>query len=110
MKRKSTIASKTQTLRARAYIRVSHVGKARQDTLLSDSMQLDEAKRYADFANLDLDIEASKLNSDLDVSGFRGNWQQRPGLLKHYQDAQRGEFDVLIFYKISRLARNVREA
>jgi len=98
------------TLRARAYIRVSHVGKARADNLISDAMQLDEARRYASFTNLELDEEASKLNADLDVSGFRKPWRQRPGLMRHYQDAQRGAFDCLIFYKISRLGRNVREA
>jgi len=97
-------------LRARAYIRVSHVGKARQDTLLSDAMQLDEAKRYCAFADLTLDEASSKEYADLDVSGFRKPWRQRPGLMAHYEAARRGEFDVLVFYKISRLGRNVREA
>jgi len=97
-------------LTARAYIRVSHIGKSRQDTLLSDQMQMDEARRYAEFVGLQFDEESSKRYADLDVSGFRKPWRQRPGLMEHYRAAQKGEFQVLIFYKISRLARNVREA
>jgi DNA invertase Pin-like site-specific DNA recombinase len=100
----------TATLRARAYIRVSHVGKGRQDTLLSDAMQLDEARRYCQFAGIHLDEEASKQYADLDVSGFKKKWRERPGLKEHYEAAKRGEFDILVFFKISRLARNVREA
>ena len=38
----------TKVLRARAYVRVSHVGKSRQRALLSDAMQLDEARRVGD--------------------------------------------------------------
>ncbi len=98
-----------KTIRARAYVRVSHVGD-RKDTLQSDAMQLDEAKRYADYLGFSFDEEASKTNADLDVSGFRKSWRQRPGLMSHYEAARRGEFNVLVFYKISRLARNVREA
>ncbi len=102
--------STTKVLRARAYIRVSHVGKARQDSLLSDVMQLDESRRYAEYLGFAFDEDSSKTHSDIDVSGFRKPWRQRPGLMAHYQAAERGEFDVLIFYKISRLARNVKEA
>lgn len=97
-------------LRARAYIRVSHVGKARRDSLVSDSMQLDEARRYCEFTGLKLDVEASKVAADLDVSGFRKPWRDRPGLMSLYEAAKRREFDCVIFFKISRLARNVREA
>lgn len=102
--------SKVKVLRARAYIRVSYVGKARQQSLLSDAMQLDEAKRYAEYLAFDFNEMSSKQCADLDVSGFRKPWRQRPGLMEHYRAAERGEFDVLIFYKISRLARNVKEA
>ncbi|MBC8066330.1 MAG: recombinase family protein, partial [Chlorobia bacterium] len=97
-------------IRARAYIRVSHVGKARQGVLLSDSMQLDEARRYAEYMEFAFDEEASRRSADLDVSGFRKKWRERPGLMRLFEEAKHGEFDVLIFYKISRLARNVKEA
>lgn len=96
--------------RARAYIRVSHVGKARQDSLVSDAMQLEEAKRYAAYLGFDFDEDSSKRHADLDVSAFRKPWRDRPGLCEHFKAAQRGEFDALVFYKISRLARNVKEA
>ena len=101
---------KDKPVRARAYIRVSLVGKARKDNLLSDAMQLDAARKYAEYEGMNFDEEASLAHADLDVSGFRKPWRQRPGLLAHYEAAKRGEFDCLIFYKISRLARNVREA
>jgi len=100
----------TKVLRARAYVRVSHVGKGREASLLSDSMQMDEARRYAGYMGFSFDEESSRTNKDLDVSGFRKAWRQRPGLMAHYRAAERGEFDVLVFYKISRLARNVKEA
>ncbi len=102
------IAAKTQ--KARVYIRVSHVGKAREDTLVSDTMQLQEAKRYAAFMGFAFDEESSRQFADLDVSGFKGSWRDRPGIQAHFEAARRGEFNVLIFFKISRLGRNVREA
>lgn len=105
-----SLNSATKIIRARAYIRVSHVGKARQGSLLSDSMQLAEARRYADYMGFEFDEEASRSGADLDVSGFRKKWRDRPGLMRLYEDAKRHQFDVLIFYKISRLARNVKEA
>lgn len=98
------------TLRARAYIRVSHIGKTRKDTLLSDAMQLEEARRYCAFAGLDLDEEGSKACADLDVSAFRKPWRERPGLLALYDAARRREIDCIVFFKLSRLSRNVREA
>lgn len=100
----------TRTVRARAYVRVSHVGKERQDKLLSEQMQLEEARRYAAYLGFEFDIEASRRSADLDVSGFRKPWRERPGLMALYREAEQGAFDCLIFYKISRLARNVREA
>ena len=96
-------------VRARAYVRVSLVGD-RKDTLLSDKVQLDDAKRYAEFCGFGFDAAASVANADLSVSGFRKPWRTRPGLMAHYEAAKRGEYDALIFFKISRLARNVREA
>lgn len=99
----------TSTRRAVAYIRVSHVGN-RKDNLVSDKMQLVEAQRYAKYEGFDFDEVQSKACADLDVSGFRKPWRQRPGLMRLYEAARRREFDVLIFFKISRLARNVREA
>lgn len=99
-----------KVIRARAYVRVSLVGKDRKDTLQSDAMQIDEARRYSEYLGFSFDEEASRTNADLDVSGFRKTWRSRPGLMAHYEAAKRGEYDVLVFFKISRLARNVREA
>ena len=107
---KSSNHTTNKIIRARGYVRVSLVGKDRKDTLQSDAMQIDEARRYADYLGFSFDEEASKLHADLDVSGFRKAWRTRPGLMAHYEAAKRGEFDVLVFFKISRLARNVREA
>ncbi len=94
------VGTQTETLRARAYIRVSHVGKARQDSLVSDTMQLEEGKRYAEYLGFAFDEDASRKHADLDVSAFRKPWRERSGLQEHYRAAKRGELDVLIFYKI----------
>lgn len=100
----------TATLRARAYVRVSSVSKERAETLLSDEMQIDEARRYAEYLGFDFQEHESRINADLDVSGFRLDWRKRPGLMRLLEAAKRGEFEVLIFFKLSRLSRRVRHA
>ena len=94
---------------ARAYIRVSRVGK-REETLLSPELQLAEARKLAEHRGFTLDEAASHACADLDVSGFKGAWRKRPGMQRLYADAERGLFRHLIFYKLSRLGRNVRES
>jgi DNA invertase Pin-like site-specific DNA recombinase len=98
----------TPTLRARAYVRVSSVNKERAEQLISDDMQIEEGRRYAEYNGFKFDAEESRASADLDVSGFSKPWRERPGLMRLLEAAKRGEFDVLIFYKLSRLSRRIQ--
>lgn len=99
---------------ARAYIRVSHIGdksKVPGGGAISPGMQLDEARNYAALYLKDhvFDADASTRHADIDTSATRIKWQKRLGLVAHLEAAQRGEFNALIVFKLSRLARNARE-
>lgn len=95
---------------ARIAVRVSLARGKDEDKRHSADSQIIEGKRYCDFKKFDLDLPASLANKDEDVSGFRLPWRKRPGLMEHYEAAKRGEFQHLIFFKLSRLGRNVRES
>ncbi len=113
---------------ARTAIRVSHIqadkkreiaaessGEERNEEayasrgIVSPGVQLSKAEHFCAIRDWTFDKENSWKYRDLDVSG-RKPWRSRPGMMAHYEAAKRGEFQFLIFYKISRLARNVREA
>jgi DNA invertase Pin-like site-specific DNA recombinase len=95
---------------ARVAVRVSKVRGKSEDAQYSTKLQLDEGRRYSAFKKFEMDEEASLANADEDVSGFRKGWRERPGLMRHYEAAKRGEFQHLIFFKLSRLGRNVKES
>lgn len=100
---------------ARAYIRVSHIGNKGKvpgaGEAISPEMQLNEARDYCKLYLKEhtLDEEPSVRHSDIDTSASRVKWQKRLGLVAHLEAARRGEFDALIVFKLSRLARNARE-
>lgn len=94
---------KTETISARAYIRVSRVGDR---DLISDEVQVEQARSHAQREGWSFE----GYEKDLDVSGFKGSWRKRPGLAKLFEDAKAGKFQRLVAYKLDRLARNVREA
>jgi len=107
--------------RAIASIRVSEVGARRgtdaegnrakrgtkglNSTLVSDVMQLNEARRYAEYRDFELDEEMSMEFIDLDQSGSRKSWRKRPGMVRIVEAVRRGEYNVVLFYKVARLAR-----
>ncbi len=95
---------------ARVAVRVSKVRQKDEDSRYSTPLQLEEGKRYCDFKQFEMDEAASLANADEDVSGFRKGWRQRPGLVRHYEAAQKGAFQHLVFYKLSRLGRNVKDS
>jgi DNA invertase Pin-like site-specific DNA recombinase len=96
-------------VKARAYLRVSHAKGIKLRNMVSHDMQMAAARRYCEYHGFELDEESSWRNADLDESAFDRKWTDRPGILGHFRDAERGEFNVLVFFKISRMARDVYE-
>lgn len=100
---------------ARVYIRVSHQGERGKGKgkgeFISPEMQLEAAKAYvqASLPDYVLDEEASLRNADINRSAFLLPWRKRDGLVRHLEEAKRGEFSTLVVFKLSRLARNTRE-
>lgn len=96
---------------ARVAIRVSLVGDRGEGSdsgreLLSPDVQLDAARAYCQMHGLTLDVEASQAHQDLDQGAFRKDWRKRPGLMAHLKAAQEGRINHILFYKLSRMARN----
>lgn len=96
---------------ARVAIRVSFVGNRGEGSdsgreFLSPDLQLDAAKAYCQIHGLTLDIGASREHQDLDQGAFRRDWRKRPGLAAHLKAAQEGRVKHILFYKLSRMARN----
>ena len=110
----------TQTGTARAGIRISHVGKRQMKdeskrseevtVLRSPSLQLDRAERYCESISLNLDRDASLRHVELNVATYRLPWRKRRDLIEHLSDARHGEFQHIVFYKLSRIGRNFRES
>lgn len=96
-------------IRARAYLRVSMARGEKLKNMVSDEMQFQAAKRYCEYHGFELDEEASWKHADLDESAFDRAWTDRPGIMQHFRDAKKGEFQVLVFFKISRMARDAYE-
>lgn len=86
--------------RAVGYIRVSTAEQIEGESLHT---QTKEIEQFAEYHKFDL-IEVYE---DKGLSGAK--IEHRKALQKMIKDAKRGKFAVLIFYKFSRLARNVRE-
>ncbi len=76
---------------------------------LSPQTQLGIGRDYCLRNKLALDDEASEKYMDLDVSGSKIPWRKRPALMKHYEDAKKGLFRHLLFYKLTRAGRNLRD-
>jgi DNA invertase Pin-like site-specific DNA recombinase len=103
----------------RMYVRISLVGNRKRhgdegtvqgDRLLwSDAAQMAVGQACASEWGMAFDEEESRLHSDPDVSGYHTKWEGRRGLKAHYEDAKRGEFQVLGLHFADRIGRNVRE-
>ena len=78
---------------------------------MSPELQLNKAKEYVrlHLPEYIFDEDASRANMDIDRSASRLKWRKRAGLVSHLEAAKRGEFNVLVFYKLSRFARNAKE-
>ena len=87
-------------MRAVAYIRQS---RSSEDSV-SAAMQIEACRAYAE--NRGWEFNPDEAQIDLDVSGYSTKWRERPGLAALADH----DFDVLIVYKLDRLARNLREA
>jgi len=100
---------------ARAYIRVSYQGERGKvegkGEFMSPDLQNNKAKEYVKLhlPEYIFDEDASRANMDIDRSASRLKWQKREGLVAHLEAARNGEFNVLLFYKLSRFARNAKE-
>lgn len=97
---------------ARGYIRVSDTRGRRNagKEIRSPEMQHTAESHLAAAMGWDFDADATLRNVDIDHSGFTKHWSKRPGIAAHLADARAGRFHVLIIYKLSRLARRVRDA
>jgi DNA invertase Pin-like site-specific DNA recombinase len=93
--------------RTRAYIRLSKFREG--DDKLSPQVQLDMARNICQARGWVLDEDASIANQDLDVSGYSLKWRERPGLMRHFEDAKAGKFDRLVIYAVDRLGRNTAD-
>lgn len=76
---------------------------------LSPQTQLEIGSTYFERCGLLLDADASLRHADLDVSGYHVPWRKRPEIVKHYDDARKGLFQHLGFYKLSRAGRNLKD-
>lgn len=102
----------TVALIARVAVRVSAVRGRDTDAsrdFISPDIQLEAGQAASRIHGWEFDKQSSADLMDLNVSGSRRSWKKRRGLMQHLADAKAGKFHVLIFYKLSRLARNVRE-
>ncbi|MHB8867493.1 MAG: recombinase family protein [Thermoleophilia bacterium] len=84
-------------MRAYAYVRVSKLGEAS----ISPEIQRDELSRFADQKGWTI----TGWYEDLDLSGRAWDRSRREGLNRLLDDALAGGCDVVLFYKIDRLAR-----
>lgn len=84
-------------MRAYAYVRVSKLGEAS----ISPEIQRDELNRFADQKGWTI----LGWYEDLDLSGRAWDRSRREGLNRLLDDALAGGCDVVLFYKIDRLAR-----
>lgn len=82
------------------YIRVSTAEQVEGESL---NTQESEIKKFAEFHG----VKIKEIYADKGQSGAK--IEHRKALQKLLADSAQGKFDVLIFYKFSRLARNVRE-
>lgn len=100
---------------ARAYVRVSRQGERGKGDgkgeFLSPELQITNARDYVKLhlPGYTFDEEASRAHMDIDRSASRLKWQKREGLVAHLEAAKRKEFDALVFFKLSRFARNAKE-
>jgi len=101
----------------RMYVRISRVGNRKRAAdasvgdrvLWSDEDQIAAGHQCCSEWAMTFDEAESRVHADPDVSGFSTAWDRRPGLFAHFEDAQRGEFQVLGFHFADRIGRNVRE-
>ncbi|MCL5736952.1 MAG: recombinase family protein [Actinobacteria bacterium] len=97
MKPSSPPATISATVRALAYIRVSRLS----EDAISPDVQRDEISRYAEAKGW----MVTGWYEDLDVSGRGYARKKREGLDRMLEEALSGHADVVVFYRIDRLAR-----
>lgn len=96
----------------RTAIRVSRVGKRGQaggPRLISPEDQLRQGREYALRQGGVHDDPASLANADLDESGFTQAYTERPGIMRHLEDARAGRFRHLVFALTDRSSRQLAD-
>lgn len=86
--------------KAAGYVRVSTAEQVEGESLTT---QRDKIKKFAEGA----DLELTRIYADEGISG--GSMKERHALAQCLTDGQRGQFSVLIVYRLSRFGRNARE-
>ena len=82
------------------YVRVSTLQQAENGTSVEDQKRIIEKKAKYDELNL------TKIYSD---EGVSGKSTHRPAFERMLNDAKRGKFKLILFTKLDRLARNLRD-
>jgi site-specific DNA recombinase len=97
-------ATKRPTRRAVGYVRVSAVRGREGDNFHSPEVQREKIQAWANYR------EATIVDwySDLDVSGT--GKVTRPQFDRMMADAKQGKFDVVVVYRLTRFARNTKDA
>lgn len=98
---------------SRSYGRVSRIGergKVPGKELLSPSLQIESGEAYFARLGVPFDKQGSIDNGDWDESAFDRPWKDRPGIVRHYNDARAGRLTDLSFYLLSRLGRDLAES
>lgn len=92
---------------ARVAVRNALIGKAEDGKCLSATTQLEAGERYCLSKEFELDLAASLAHQDEGQASQGKSCRERPGIAAHYEAAQRGEFQHLIFFNLRRIGRNV---
>ncbi len=82
------------------YIRVSTVGQKEGESL---ELQTEDNKGFAKSNGWEL----VKIYEDRGISGSKA--KARPGFMEMMADAEKGKFEGIVFWKLSRFARNAKE-
>jgi len=94
------LLQEVDTMKAVAYIRVSTKEQAQEGVSLSQ--QLEKIKHFC----LAKDWELTKVYQDEGKSGANLN---REGIQELLSDCKKGEYDVIVVYKLDRLTRSVKD-
>ncbi len=78
--------------------------------VISPRIQVQEAAEYCKKRGWKFDEQASLDNHDIDQPTYNRSWRKRPGLKNHLEAAQKGAYDILLFYRVSRVGRIMRDS